>query len=91
VNIRWSDEAVFELESIFAYIVQDNEDAAVSTVERIHAAIDRAALMPYIGRVGKKEETRELVLPSTPYIVVYEILEETIFLVTILHGAQKWL
>jgi addiction module RelE/StbE family toxin len=90
VNIRWSDEAVFELESIFAYIVQDNEDAAFRTVERIYAAMNNAASMPYIGRAGKKEGTRELVVSGTPYIVVYEILEETIFLVTILHGAQKW-
>ncbi len=51
-----------------------------------------AALLtfPYRGRAGKKEGTRELVLSSLPYIVVYQITGEVIHIVRILHGAQKW-
>jgi toxin ParE1/3/4 len=51
-----------------------------------------AALLtfPYRGRAGRKEGTRELVLSSLPYIVVYQITGEVIHVVRILHGAQKW-
>jgi toxin ParE1/3/4 len=89
VSIRWSEAAADQLEHIFEYIALDNVDAAVHTVHRIHAAIDRIAAMPYSGRRGQRDGTRELVVPGTPYIVIYEIQEETIYLVTILHGAQK--
>ncbi len=51
-----------------------------------------AALLtfPYRARAGKKEGTRELVLSSLPYVVVYQITGEVIHIVRILHGAQKW-
>ena len=34
--------------------------------------------------------TRELVISPLPYIVVYKVLGDIIFVVRILHGAQKW-
>jgi toxin ParE1/3/4 len=46
--------------------------------------------IPFRGRPGKKEGTRELVLSPLPYIVVYRITDDAIHIVRILHGAQKW-
>ncbi|MBV9503785.1 MAG: type II toxin-antitoxin system RelE/ParE family toxin [Acidobacteriia bacterium] len=46
--------------------------------------------LPHRGRPGKKEGTRELVLTPLPYIVVYRIAGDAIYIVRILHGAQKW-
>jgi plasmid stabilization system protein ParE len=89
VNIRWSESAAEQLESIFEYIGLDSVDAAILTIQRIHAAIDRLAQMPYLGRKGQNDETRELVVPGTPYLVVYAIQEEIIYLIAIFHGAQK--
>ena len=45
---------------------------------------------PNRGRPGKKEGTRELVLPSLPYLVVYTVRCDAIYVVRILHGAQQW-
>lgn len=90
MKIRWSDLAADRLSDIFEYIALDNEDAAIGTAQRIYSCIDRIVLMPYSGRKGQTDGTRELVVPGTPYIVVYEILDEVIYLVTILHGAQNW-
>lgn len=47
-------------------------------------------IFPNRGRVGKKEGTSELVLSPLPYIVVYQVRDDVIFVVRILHGAQKW-
>ena len=38
----------------------------------------------------KREGTRELVLTPLPYIVVYTVRGDVIFVVRILHGAQQW-
>ena len=89
MNIRWSESAAEELKSIFEYIGLDSTDAAMRTIQRIHAAIDRLVQMPYLGRKGQKGGIRELVVPGTHYIVMYAIQEETIYLVTILHGTRK--
>ena len=45
---------------------------------------------PNRGRAGKKEGTRELVMAPLPYIVVYTVREDVVYVVRILHGAQQW-
>jgi toxin ParE1/3/4 len=45
---------------------------------------------PGRGRPGKKQGTRELVLTSLPYLVVYIVTGDVIHVARILHGAQKW-
>ena len=45
---------------------------------------------PNRGRLGKKDGTRELVLSPLPYVVVYSVRGDTIYVARILHGAQRW-
>jgi toxin ParE1/3/4 len=45
---------------------------------------------PNRGRAGKKPGTRELVVRSSPYVVVYQVSGEIVYVARILHGAQKW-
>jgi plasmid stabilization system protein ParE len=42
---------------------------------------------PNRGRPGKREDTRELVLAPLPYVVVYTVRDDVVFVVRILHGA----
>jgi len=44
--------------------------------------------MPAIGRPGRVPGTRELILP--PYILIYTVLANRVWVVRILHGAQDW-
>jgi toxin ParE1/3/4 len=43
-----------------------------------------------MGRKGRIEGTRELVISRTPYIAAYRIVDENIRILRILHGAQQW-
>jgi len=45
---------------------------------------------PFRGRIGRREGTHELVLPSLPYVVIYVVDDDLIHIVRILHGAQQW-
>jgi toxin ParE1/3/4 len=45
---------------------------------------------PNKGRAGRVEGTRELSLPSLPFILVYRILKETVEIANVIHGAQKY-
>jgi plasmid stabilization system protein ParE len=45
---------------------------------------------PNRGRPGKKEGTRELVMSPLPYIVIYTVRGNEVYVVRILHGAQQW-
>ena len=46
--------------------------------------------MPQRGRRGRIESTRELVLSSLPYYVVYRVFDERLLILNIVHGAQRW-
>ena len=90
MELRWTDEAASDLEQITDYLFQNAPDRAAELVRGIYNAPAALLAFPYRGRAGKKEGTRELVLSSLPYIVVYQITGEVIHIVRILHGAQKW-
>jgi toxin ParE1/3/4 len=59
-------------------------------IERIRAAVARLAASSGLGRPGRVADTRELVIPHTPYIVPYRVKGDVVQIITILHGAQRW-
>jgi toxin ParE1/3/4 len=91
MNIVIREEAVDDLDSIFAWIARDNPRAAAATVRLLRERIEVLATpgLDYIGRRGRAAETRELVEP--PYIIVYQVIEERqeIVIIAILHAAQN--
>jgi toxin ParE1/3/4 len=45
---------------------------------------------PHMGRHGRVPGTRELVIPRTPYIVPYRLLDEAIQILRVYHGSRRW-
>jgi toxin ParE1/3/4 len=90
VNVVWLPTARRDLERIHAHIAQDNLLRAAKTVHTIVTAINRLADYPGLGRPGRKETTRELVISRLPYIAVYRDAADRVVVVRILHQAQKW-
>jgi toxin ParE1/3/4 len=82
--------AANQLQMIFEFIATNNRAAAYRTVRRIREAILRTARMPYSGRIGRIEGTREISVTGTSYLVAYRIVENMIHVLAILHGAQEW-
>jgi toxin ParE1/3/4 len=58
--------------------------------DRIETQVELLIDTPEIGRRGRIEGTRELVIPRTPYIAAYRIERETVTILRVLHGAQEW-
>jgi toxin ParE1/3/4 len=50
----------------------------------------RLADYPNLGRPGRVDETRELVVADTPYIVAYVVLDNQLMILSVLHGAREW-
>jgi plasmid stabilization system protein ParE len=45
---------------------------------------------PDIGRIGRVDGTRELVLSGTHYILPYRITGQQIQILAVLHAARQW-
>jgi plasmid stabilization system protein ParE len=82
--------AADQLRGIFDHIAENNPPAAERMVRRIHDAILRTGRMPHTGRMGRRAGTREIAVSGTPYVVAYRIVENSIHVLAILHGAQEW-
>ena len=91
MRIRWTQHAVSDLTHICDYIRDHDRPAAARTVAvRIHDAASSLVQFPSIGRTGRKSNTRELVVTRSPFLLVYRIQTNTIEILRILHGAQRW-
>ena len=87
---KWTRTALANLNDLAEYIAQDNPRAAADVVKRIVAAIEGLGENPAIGRPGRVANTRELVVPATPYIVPYRIKGDSIEILRVMHGARRW-
>ena len=91
MRLEWSPHAVADLKSISEYIEQDRSlETANRIVRAIYDSIQSLRTTPHRGRHGRIESTREMVVSSLPYIVVYQVFDERLLILNIVHGAQRW-
>jgi toxin ParE1/3/4 len=76
------------LREIRAYVARDKPEAAEWLAIRIVALVEALRNHPYLGRVGPEPGIRELVVGSTPYIILYRVEGQRVLVSTIWHGAQ---
>lgn len=88
-EVHWTRSALQDLEDIGAYIALDKPVAAEAVVRRIVEAVSGLSFFPRIGREGRIEGTRELIISGIPYIAVYR-LQDRIEVLAIYHGARQW-
>ena len=79
-----------DLASARAYIARDKPIAADNQVQRVLQAAEGLLRFPESGRPGRRIGTRELVVGKTPYVVPYRLRDDTIEILRVLHGRQRW-
>ncbi len=89
--IRWSAPAAEDLERICERIERDNPETARRVARTIYEGCASLSNFPNLGRPSiRMAGRRELIFPSLPYIVVYQVTEHAIEISRIFHGAQDW-
>lgn len=79
-----------DLRAIKKYICCDNFNAAQEVVKNILECIENLKDNPSAGRAGRVLRTRELVISKYPYIVPYQIRDNFIYILRVLHTSRKW-
>lgn len=90
MKIAWDSRAVEDLRGIIDYIDERNRAAALSTYQLITGSVSQLATHPFIGRMGRVERTREMIVNGTPYLVAYCLGENTVTIIAVLHAARRW-
>ena len=90
MKIRWTRLAVEDLNLAYEYIATENPSAARAVIARIESAVNVLRAHPEIGRSGRVEGTRELIISGTPFIVAYRIARNRVEILAVIHGARRW-
>jgi toxin ParE1/3/4 len=90
MKLVYDDQALADLEGIFAWIAQDSPAIAKTVVDRLFSSTELLISFPFMGHVDRDPDTFEWVVPRLPYVVVYEVdrAQERILVTAVLHGAR---
>lgn len=90
MKIVWTEPARQDLRTIFEYISEESPKAARSLLSDIKERVIPLQDNPLIGRMGRVDGTRELVITGTHYILPYRVQANQIQILAVFHTARKW-
>ncbi|MFQ5913789.1 MAG: type II toxin-antitoxin system RelE/ParE family toxin [Nitrospinota bacterium] len=88
-EVRWTDQAVDDVESIRDFIARSSPRYALLVAERLVSTVERLEPFPRSGRIVpefKDERLREVIWGT--YRIVYQLLDDTIEVLTVYHAAR---
>lgn len=89
MRVVWTPEALQDRQEIWDFIMSDNLQAAIRMDQLFSNTVAKLADFPQLGQPGKISGTRELI-PHESYRIVYEIHQETVWILTLIHTARRW-
>jgi len=89
MKIQYARLAHDDLLSLLEFIAKEDPIAAQKIAQSLHSSIDRLASFPFYGRIGDVSKTRQFVVSGLPYIVIYQVCDETIRILRIYHSSQN--
>ena len=89
MNIRWTPEAEQDRLAIWDYLATRDPAAALRMDRLFSDAVAGLADFPMRGHEGEIAGTRELT-PHRRYRLVYEIIDDTVWILVLIHTARQW-
>jgi toxin ParE1/3/4 len=91
MQINWLRKALRNLEQAYNYTCsQQTPEVANNLVLRIQSAAEQLSNYPMMGRPGRIQGTRELVITQSPYIVVYRVKTNSVEILRVFHGSRQY-
>jgi len=90
MKVIWTARARVELDEIADYAAPISASAALALVRRLRQAGKRLGEHPHMGRPGRVDGSRELVVNGTPYILPYRVRDGRVEILAVLHASRQW-
>jgi toxin ParE1/3/4 len=90
MKVVWSEQARQEWAAQYRFYLERNPDAARRLRQAVMEGAKRLLTHPKIGRPGRVEGSRELVIGGTPFLVVYDEHPARVEILHVYHGRQNW-
>ncbi len=90
MKFAWTRQAITDLVEARQYIAKDNAVAAMQVAGQLVAAAKALVQNPEIGRIGRIEGTRELVVLKTKYLLIYRVDDKHVKILHVCHARRDW-
>lgn len=90
MQLRWAKLAREEYLAQIDYVGERNLEAAYLVQERIDSAVEKIFKFPEIGRIGRRDGTREFKVFGTSVMVVYGLEGDVFWIYNILHTSRRY-
>lgn len=88
MKVGWEPRAQRDLKAILDYISKEGPSGAARVHGQILHSVSFLADWPDLGRRGRRRNLRELVIPRTPYVVIYRRSAKLVSIVRVIHGKR---
>ena len=88
-KLRWTTQAVEDVEAIRNFIANDSDAYADLVVARLLEAVERLERFPRSGRIVPEladPQLREII--ESPYRIVYRVLDERVEILTVFRASR---
>lgn len=89
MKVYWTESAETDRSEIMDHIAEDNPGAALDMDNLFVDTASRLAHHPFMGKPGVIPGTREFT-PHPSYRLVYELDQDAVFILNLVHTAQLW-
>lgn len=89
MKIRWTPRAVADLEEISDYLAAASPQAWEQLLQRLGRLTEAILDFPLMGKTGLVPGTREFVLSGTPYILVFQLKDDSVIIVSVRDGRMR--
>ena len=90
MKLRYTRRALADIGEIHEYIAAENPAAARRVADELERVIGQLEKFPELGRIGRIEDTRELVVARYPYVVAYREHNDEVHILSVIHSARAW-
>lgn len=88
-QVLWSKLASEDLDVLVSYIAEESEQNATRVGDRIEQTAKNLGDSA-IGHFGRVQDTYEIVVHRTHYIISYDKTETSINILRVIHGSREW-
>ena len=90
MNVEWLESAEADFDAIIAWYLENFPEVTNTVAAGIWQTVSSLRSFASRGRPGLLEQTRELLVPGLPYLLVYVLRDDCVALLRILHQHQQW-
>ena len=92
MKLRYSEDALDDLDQILDFIAEDSSDRALAFIERLKSSIELLVAFPGLGvscqSKGIAEDCRVMIFEA--YLIFYSVSEENILVLSIVNAAKDY-